>query len=85
MGRVAILIAVDEVCSEFSQVVRSDRLIAHHTQGPRAGRPPIHQNESHVTPPCDGTRIISTRHGRLPEQRPIKTVIAQTPCSRNLN
>jgi hypothetical protein len=50
MSLVAILIAVDEVRPEFSQIVRFDRLIAHHAQGSRAGRSPIHQDESHVAP-----------------------------------
>jgi hypothetical protein len=51
MGCVATVIAVDQVRPDFTQVVRSDRLIAHHTQGSLARRPPIHQDESHVAPP----------------------------------
>jgi hypothetical protein len=45
------VIAVDEVRPDFSQVGRSDGLIARHTQRSRARRSPIHQNESHVAPP----------------------------------
>ncbi len=51
MTCVAAVIAVGEVRPDFSQVACSDRLIAHHTSGLRAGRPPIHQYESHVAPP----------------------------------
>jgi hypothetical protein len=49
--RIAIVIAVDEVRPDFSQVACSDRLIAHHTAGLPAGRPAIHQYEFHVAPP----------------------------------
>jgi hypothetical protein len=49
--RVAIVIAVDEVRSDLSQVAFFDRLIAHRTDGLRARRPAIHQDESHVAPP----------------------------------
>jgi len=48
---VTIVIAVGELRPDFSQVACRDRLIAHHTQGSPAGRPPIHQDESHVAPP----------------------------------
>jgi hypothetical protein len=48
---VAIVIAVGEVRSDLSEVAQRDRLIAHHTDGLRAGRPAIHQDESHVAPP----------------------------------
>ena len=51
MIRVAIVITVDEVRPDFPQVACSDRLIAHHTEGLSAGRPPVHQYESHVAPP----------------------------------
>jgi hypothetical protein len=51
MSRVAVLIAVDEVRPEFPQVVRSDLPLAHHTQGSRVWRPPIHLDESHVASP----------------------------------
>ena len=42
VSHVAIVIAVDELRPDFTQVVRSDRLDAHHAQGSRARRPPIH-------------------------------------------
>jgi hypothetical protein len=51
MIRVAIVITVDEVRTDFPQVACSDRLIAHHAAGLPAGRPPVHQYESHVAPP----------------------------------
>jgi hypothetical protein len=51
MIRVAIVIAVDEVRPDLSQVACADRLIAHHTRGLRARRPAIHHDESHVAPP----------------------------------
>ena len=63
MSRVAILVAVDEARSEFSQVARSDRLIAHHTQGSQARHPPIHQDESHVAPPNVKQNTVSDGWG----------------------
>jgi len=48
---VAIVIAVGEPCPDFSQIVRPDWLAAQHTERLRAGRPAIHQHESHVPPP----------------------------------
>ena len=48
--RVAIVITVDEVRADFPQVACSDRLIAHQTDGLPAGRPAVHQYESHVAP-----------------------------------
>jgi hypothetical protein len=59
-SRVAIVIAVDEVRSDFSQVARSDRLIAHHTQGSRTGLSAIYQDESHVAPPNVKQNTVST-------------------------
>src|SRR5882757_7815770 len=50
MIRVAIVIAVDEVRADLSQVALFDRLIAHHTEGLRVRRPAIHQDESHLAP-----------------------------------
>jgi hypothetical protein len=47
---VAIVIAVDEVRPDFSQVAGFNWLIAHQTEGLRTGRPAIHHDESHVTP-----------------------------------
>ena len=51
MIRIAIVIAVDEVRPDLSQVAFFDRLTAHHTDGLRARRPAIHQDEFHVAPP----------------------------------
>jgi len=48
---VAIMIAVDEVRPDFSQVACPDWLTAQHAEGLRAGNPAIHQNEFHVAPP----------------------------------
>jgi hypothetical protein len=56
---VAILIAVGELRPDFSQIARSDRLIAHHTERSRAGRPPVHQYESHVAPPNAKQNTVS--------------------------
>ena len=46
--RVAIVIAVDEMRPDLSQIALFDRLIAPHAEGSRAGRPAVHQDESHV-------------------------------------
>ena len=59
MVRVAIVIAVDEVRPDLSQVACSDRLIAHHTDGVRAGPPAIHQYEFHVAPPNAKQNTVS--------------------------
>ena len=48
---VAIVIAVDEIRSEFPQVACFDPLIALDTTDLRAKRPVIHQYEFHVAPP----------------------------------
>jgi hypothetical protein len=61
--RVAIVIAVDEVRSDLSQVACADRLIAHHTEGLRAGRPAMHQNESHAVPPDAKQNAVSVARG----------------------
>jgi hypothetical protein len=62
---VAIVIAVGEVRSDFAQVAQPDRLIAHHTEGLRAGRPAIHQDESHVAPPDAKQNTVSVGWGPL--------------------
>jgi hypothetical protein len=62
---VAILIAVDEVRPDFSQITRSDWLIAPHTKGLWAGRSAIHQDESHVAPPNAKQNIVSAGWGPL--------------------
>jgi len=82
VSRVAILIAVDELRSEFPQVIRSDWLIAHRTERSRAGRPAIYQNESHVMPPCDRTHVFVTEQGQFAEINVAMRLTAQVPCSR---
>jgi hypothetical protein len=57
--RVAIVIAVDEVRPDLSQVACADRLIAHHAEGLRPGRPAIHQYEFHVAPPNAKQNTVS--------------------------
>jgi hypothetical protein len=57
--RVAIVIAVDEVRPDRSQVAFFDRLIAHHTEGLRAGYPAVQQDESHVAPPNAKQNTVS--------------------------
>ena len=47
---VAIMIAVGEPRPDFSQIARPDWLTAEHTERLLAGRPAIHQYESHVAP-----------------------------------
>jgi hypothetical protein len=48
---VAIMIAVDEVRSEFAQIVWPDWPTAQRTDGLPTGHPAIHQYEPHVAPP----------------------------------
>jgi hypothetical protein len=48
---VAFIITVGDPRLDFSQIARPDRLAAQRTEGLRAGRPAIHQQESHVAPP----------------------------------
>jgi hypothetical protein len=45
---VAIMITVGEPGPDFSQIARPDRLTAQHAESLRAGRPAVHQYESHV-------------------------------------
>jgi hypothetical protein len=56
---VAIMIAVGEPRSDFSQIARSDRLTAQYAERLRAGRPAIHQDESHVAPPNAKQNTVS--------------------------
>ena len=60
---VAIVIAVDEVRPDFSQVACSNWLSAHQTKGLRTGRPAIHQDESHVAPPNVKQNTVSVGWG----------------------
>jgi hypothetical protein len=57
--RVAIVIAVDEVRPDLSQVAFFDRPIAHRTEGLRARRPAIHQDEFLVAPPDAKQNAVS--------------------------
>ena len=45
---VAIMIAVGELCPDFSEIARPDSLTAQHTESLRVGRRAIRQDESHV-------------------------------------
>jgi hypothetical protein len=47
---VATMITVGEPRPDLSQIARPDCLTAQHTERLRAGRPAIHQYESHVAP-----------------------------------
>ena len=65
---IAFIIAVGEPCRDFSQIARPDWFTAQHTERLRAGRPAIHQDESHVEPPyakqktvSDGSRALGRR------------------------
>jgi hypothetical protein len=60
---VAIVIAVDEVRPDFSQVACPDWLTALRTEGLRAGRPFIHHDESHVAPPNAKQNTVSVGWG----------------------
>jgi hypothetical protein len=51
MSGIAFIVAVGEPCFDFSQIARSDGLTAQHTEGLRAGRPAVHQDESHMGAP----------------------------------
>jgi hypothetical protein len=48
---IAFIITVGQPRVDFSQIARPDRLTAQRAEGLRAGRPAIHQDESHVAPP----------------------------------
>jgi hypothetical protein len=61
--RVAIVVAVDEMRPDFSQVACADRLTAHHAAGVRAGHPAIHHDESHLAPPDAKQNIVSVARG----------------------
>ena len=56
---VAIMIAVGEPRPDFSEIARSDWLTTQHTERLRAGRPAIHQYESHVAPPNAKQNTVS--------------------------
>ena len=73
---VAIMIAVGEPRSDFSEVTRPDRLIAAHTQGSPAGCPSIHQYESHVAFPNCRSSLL-----RNPGRRDIGAYCLPQPLS----
>ena len=56
---VAIMIAIGEMRPDFSEVACPDWLAAQHTDGFLAGRPAIHQYESHVAPPNAKQNTVS--------------------------
>src|ERR1700710_2884163 len=56
---VAIMIAVDEVRSDFAQVVCPDCLAAQRTEGLPAARSAIDQYEPHVAPPSAKQKTVS--------------------------
>ena len=59
MFGVAFIITVGESRLDFSQIVSADRLIAQPAGRLRAGRPAIHQDESHVAPPNAKQNTVS--------------------------
>ena len=56
---VAIMIAIGELRSDFSEVTCPDWPTAQHADGFLAGRPTIHQYESHVPPPSAKQNTVS--------------------------
>jgi hypothetical protein len=60
---VAIVIAIDEVRPDFSQVACTNWLIAHQAEGFRTGRPAIHHDESHVASPNAKQNTVSVGWG----------------------
>ena len=56
---IAIMVAVRQPRLDLSQVARPDWPAAQHTQGLCAGRPPVHQYESHVAPPSAKQNTVS--------------------------
>jgi hypothetical protein len=83
---VAILIAVDELRTNFSQVARSDQLLALHAAGVRAGRPAVHQRKSHMVPKDDFAWKVHRTNPLLrnPERPEIATGFSQQPLSGGL-
>ena len=56
---VAVMIAVGELGPDFSQIARPDRLMTQYAARLWAGRPAIHQYESHVAPPNAKQNTVS--------------------------
>jgi hypothetical protein len=62
---VAIMITIGELRPDFSEVACPDWLAAQHTEGLLAGRPAIHQYESHVAPPNAKQNTVSVESETL--------------------
>ena len=58
---IAFIITVGELRLDFSQIARPNPLTAQRTRRFRAGRPAIHQYESHLAPPDAKQNVVS--HG----------------------
>jgi hypothetical protein len=58
---VAIMIAVEEFGSDFSQIATPDRLTTQRTRRLLAGRPVIHTHEFHVAPPSAKQKLRRDR------------------------
>ena len=56
---VAIMIAIGELRSDFSEITCPDWLAAQHADGLLAGRPANYQYESHVAPPNAKQNTVS--------------------------
>ena len=56
---VAFIITVGEPRLDLSQIACPDRLTAQRAERLRAGRPAIHQDESHVAPPNAKQNTVS--------------------------
>ena len=56
---IAMMVAVRQPRLDLSEIAAPDRPAAQHTRGLCAGRPPIHQYESHVAPPSAKQNTVS--------------------------
>lgn len=56
---IAVLVAVRQPRLDFSQIAPPDRPAAQHALGLCAGRPSVHQYESHVAPPNAKQNTVS--------------------------
>ena len=72
MSGIAFIIAVGEPCFDFSQIARSDGFTPQHTEGSRAGRPAVHQDESHVGAP----EALTPEWGAVGEHPLLAAVVA---------
>lgn len=62
---IAIVIAVNQVRPNFPQVASVNRPFARHAEGLSAGRPAVHQHESHVAPPNAKQNTVSEERRRF--------------------